>query len=190
MGMPLLAWHEFGQIAIHADDNTAIKGSTLRRYFANLYLARGGGNPTSLATSPCHPFILVGGANGDVFATNPLSRIVDAGRSQTWQQMWFTHEWRRIAANESIDGISVSLAENGTRGITRIAEGFKAENIALAGEGPKNQKWNRHQGTAYTTVYEEKSAITAVAWNPNPHVGGWAAAGMGDGLLRIEDLSI
>ncbi len=50
--------------------------------------------------------------------------------------------------------------------------------------------YKTHNGVMFATVYEEASAVTALAWNPNLHVGGWAAAGMGSGLVRIEDLAI
>ena len=181
MGLPLLVWHDFGQIAIHAEENSAIKGSTIRHFFSSITLARAKSNGTSIAGSPCHPFVLVGCANGDVFATNPLSRVVDGGKSEPWQQTWFAHEWRRLETQE------------GTKtpnGISRFIEGLKAESVPLVSDGRSSRKHDGHQGTAFTTVYEEKSATTAVAWNPNLHVGGWAAAGMGNGLLRVEDVSI
>jgi transcription factor C subunit 6 len=40
------------------------------------------------------------------------------------------------------------------------------------------------------SIYEEKSAITALSWNPNLRFGTWAVAGMGSGLLRVEDIGI
>lgn len=40
------------------------------------------------------------------------------------------------------------------------------------------------------TNYEERSAITALDWNPNPNCGTLAAAGTGTGLLRVEDLGV
>jgi transcription factor C subunit 6 len=181
MGLPLLIWHDFGQIAIYAEDNSAIKGSTIRHFFSSITLARAKSHGTSIASSPCHPFILVGCADGDVFATNPLSRVVDGGKTEPWQQTWFAHEWRRPETQE---------LTNERNGISRFVEGLKAQSVPLTGDGRSSQKHNRHQGTAFTTVYEEESAVTAVAWNPNSHVGGWAAAGMGDWLVRVEDISI
>ena len=195
MGLPLLIWHDFGQVAIQAEDNTTVKGSTLRRFFAGIALAKAKSNATSIASSPCHPSILIGCADGDVFATNPLNRVVDAGRSETWQQTWFTHKWRRPSVEQSPSGqidLSAELPAHEGDGICRLTEGFKAEFQSLGplGDGRRGQKHNRYLGTAFTTVYEEQSAITALGWNPNLHVGGWAAAGMGDGLLRVEDISI
>lgn len=178
MGLPLLSWNDFGQFAIHGEDNFAIKGRTIRSLFSNSLLARGRSIPTSLASSPCHPSLLIGCANGEVFATNPLGRMIDPGKNETWQQIWFAHEWKRPSETESDESVEP---------LSRITEGFKAERIGLSDEG---QKYSLHEGTKFTTIYEEKSAVTALAWNPNPHVGGWAAAGMGDGLLRVEDISI
>ena len=201
MGLPLLVWNDFGQIAIHTDDTSAVKGSTLRRIFAKIVLAKATSNATSIASSPCHPFILVGCAGGEVFSTNPLNKVVESGKSETWQQAWFEHEWRRPDIQSAIGNAASSTAglsqvttgtdkaAVGSKGISRFVEGLKAAFVPLAGYG-HNEKHNRHYGTAFTTVHEERSAITAVAWNPNLHVGGWAAAGMGGGLLRVEDIAI
>ena len=38
------------------------------------------------------------------------------------------------------------------------------------------------------TIFEENSAITKVAWNPNLKFGTWAVAGTYGGYLRVEDL--
>ena len=42
----------------------------------------------------------------------------------------------------------------------------------------------------FLTIYEEEQAITCLAWCPAVECGGWAAAGMGSGLLRVEDIAI
>ena len=46
------------------------------------------------------------------------------------------------------------------------------------------------ESLAYDTLYEEEQAVTCVAWNPNPRVGGWAAAGLANGVVRVEDLGV
>jgi transcription factor C subunit 6 len=74
------------------------------------------------------------------------------------------------------------------RGLSRFVEGFRAEKTSVTPRAGETQPNSKH-GMSYTTIYEEKTAITALAWNPNVHVGGWAAAGMADGLLRIEDIA-
>ena len=40
------------------------------------------------------------------------------------------------------------------------------------------------------SIYEEEQAVTCISWSPNVQTGGWAAAGMANGLLRVEDLAI
>ena len=92
------------------------------------------------------------------------------------------------AVDNSVEDRLNSQASLSDVGLSRLSEGFKAERIALTSNERNMHK--QQDGTAFSTIYEEKSAITALAWNPNPHVGGWAAAGMGSGLLRIEDLAV
>ncbi|KAF2111758.1 hypothetical protein BDV96DRAFT_581726 [Lophiotrema nucula] len=74
--------------------------------------------------------------------------------------------------------------------LTRITEGFKAKPVRLQYSKPGKKRKLPHQGGKYLTVYEEPSAITCVAWNPNVQWGTWACAGMGDGLLRVEDIGV
>ena len=143
------------------------------------------------------------------FATNPLRRVTES-KVDIWQQTWFAHEWRRPpdeelsrqldptdqpSASHGVEQIS-SAPDKGANvliveenGISRMLDGFKAERISLAVDGRTAQRYNQLDGTHFATIFEEKSAITALAWNPNPHVGGWAAAGMGDGLLRVENIA-
>lgn len=40
------------------------------------------------------------------------------------------------------------------------------------------------------SIFEEEQAVTCVAWNPNLNTGGWAAATMANGLIRVEDLAV
>lgn len=80
--------------------------------------------------------------------------------------------------------------------MARITEGYKADKTLLkdpttessAGTKPTKMMKTTNGGIA-AVVYEEGTAITALSWNPNMCCGGWAAAGMGDGLLRIEDIA-
>lgn len=39
-------------------------------------------------------------------------------------------------------------------------------------------------------IFEEEQAVTCLCWNPNIQTGGWAAAGMANGLIRVEDLAV
>lgn len=45
-------------------------------------------------------------------------------------------------------------------------------------------------GTIITTIFEEETNVTSVAWNPNQVCAGWASAGMGCGLVRVEDVAL
>ncbi|KAJ9649558.1 hypothetical protein H2201_007166 [Coniosporium apollinis] len=72
--------------------------------------------------------------------------------------------------------------------LIRITDGFKIEQPGLI--HPDNQFHNVADGSVYSTIFEEETAVTQVCWNPNLHCGGWAAAGMGSGLLRVEDLAL
>ena len=74
-----------------------------------------------------------------------------------------------------------------------IANGaMRPRGIGLGGgtKHPGNKSNAPQTKVGYTTVFEEKGGVTAVAWNPNAHVGGWAAAGMGSGLVRVENLAV
>lgn len=200
-----MAWHDHLQLAIHTEDNYRVIASPLRRFFVNITVGRAESNATALATSPCHPFVLMGSAKGEVFSVNPIKKILDS-KPTTWQQSWFAHEWRRPRVEKSpllaeaqapLDGQdaagadrphgATSSGQEEKAGLSRIVEGFKIErNHAMKDD---RVGYNAHNGVAYTTVYEEESAVTAVAWNPNLAFGGWAAAGMGDGLVRVENIA-
>lgn len=86
-------------------------------------------------------------------------------------------------------------------GLARLTTGFRLESLRT-GKGkdehdsksyyrPKGgkQKAGDPAPVSTSTIYEKEAAIKVVAWNPNLSAGGWAAAGMGDGLLWVEDLS-
>lgn len=209
VGHNTLAWIEHAKSAITVEDNLTVRTYPLRRWFSTIGVGKVKNMPTCIATSPCHPFVLIGTTGGEVTGVSPLRRIIDGGKVTLWQQEWFRHEWRRPTpeeknAAENLDSeiMPMEVEPNATReqvalsndetkarlgktGLTRISEGFKAEKIALDGKSAPNTK----NGVLFKTIHEENSAITALAWNPNLHVGGWAAAGMANGLLRIEDLA-
>ncbi|KAF2208091.1 hypothetical protein CERZMDRAFT_49997 [Cercospora zeae-maydis SCOH1-5] len=197
IGQPVMLWHEFMKSALSAEDNQIVRAYPLRRWFGTIGLTKCKSHVSCIAASPCHPFILTGTVGGDVSGTNPIRRVADGGKSTLWSQTWFSHEWRR--PNEE-DGATATVAHDGganvsedktyigRSGLTRFVEGYKAEKITLQNVigAPSS---NARNGILYTTIYEEKTAVTAVAWNPNLQVAGWAAAGMADGLLRVEDIA-
>ena len=85
--------------------------------------------------------------------------------------------------------------EGGREGISRFTEGYKLDHDELnptsgekKGKGFQNNRIDELNPKA--TVYEVESGVRKVVWNPNLGWGGWVAAGMGSGLVRVEDLSL
>ncbi|USW55743.1 Putative WD40/YVTN repeat-like-containing domain superfamily [Septoria linicola] len=193
IGQPVILWNEFIKCALSAEDNHIVRAYPLRRWFGTIGLTKCQSHVSCMAVSPCHPFILTGTVGGDVVGNNPIRRVADGGKGTLWSQTWFSHEWRRptqeeeTAADAPPDNAGNKTAF-GMTGLTRFVDGFKVERITLQ-NSTAGASSNARNGILFTTIYEEKTAITAVAWNPNLHVGGWAAAGMADGLLRVEDIA-
>jgi transcription factor C subunit 6 len=73
--------------------------------------------------------------------------------------------------------------------LVRISEGYKAVQQGIAHSSVSKRKGNPEIGRSIS-IFEEQSAVTALAWNPNLRYGTWAVAGMGSGLLRVEDVGI
>jgi transcription factor C subunit 6 len=238
-------WHEHTQSFILADDNYMLRSNTIRRYYTNLYNMRSESSVVCCASSPVHPGILLGGADGTVQAGNPIAKLLNE-KEIPWQQIWFKHEWRpsvdkltlKVAGQtgdeEEEDQIMTDAGQPSTSNATtndetvtgdappattsastpasssgshphtpnpqrkvtpevlaqplaRITEGFKVQRVNLGQSKPYN---SATAGGKYVTIFEEPSAVTTVAWNPNLKFGTWAVAGMGDGLLRVEDLNV
>jgi len=205
VGQAPLVWSESCQSALNPDENFAVRASPVRRFHATYTVAKAESLVVDLAVSPVHPFLLVGGANGDVMATNPFRRVLSS-KAPVWQQVWFNHEWRGPVRSNVVQKAANGSESNGTTGagaqraqaspsadifaqpLVRMSEGFKLETSRLLQQ--EGSAKNIEEGTVFTTIYEEKSAITCLAWNPNLRCGGWAAAGMGSGLVRVEDIAL
>lgn len=181
-------WNDFCQTAVVMDDNFALKGLPLRRFFTTVALGRAKSVGTSLATSPCHPFVLMGTAHGEVTGLNPMRRIIQP-KVLPLVQSWFGHEWRRPTEAE-LAGESNGPDGIGPYGLSRITEGLKVEQGQRTyREGSMQNSKDKEHGLHFHTVHEEETAISSLAWNPNREFGSWAAAGLADGLLRVEDLA-
>lgn len=87
---------------------------------------------------------------------------------------------------EPVSNASASTTPNPIleRPLGRFLEGHKVEEVAGIYINTADE------ARFYATIYEENTAITRVAWNPNVKYGGWAAAGTGSGLVRVEDIAI
>ncbi|CAO2647928.1 Nn.00g088500.m01.CDS01 [Neocucurbitaria sp. VM-36] len=217
------AWHEHTQSFAMPDEHYILKHNPIRRYYHNLYSMRSDSSITRISASPVHPGVLIGGAEGNVEASNPVGRITNY-KVIPWQQKWFVHEWRRpveelvvkpAAAAEDVEMVeggpvedlpSTATADDkaantsGSRPnkvpqsvlsqpLVRITEGYKATQPGIQHSVTSKKPTNPEVGKGIT-VFEEQSAITALAWNPNLKFGTWAVAGMGSGLLRVEDIGV
>lgn len=207
-------WHEQTQSFIAPDEHYMLKHNPIRRYYHNLYSMRALSSITRCASSPVQPAILIGGADGRVEASNPIGRITNY-KIIPWQQTWFAHEWRgpvdKLIAKPP--GQDVEMSEGGPVGeiatsedataakANSIPDSFLSQPLARITEGYKATQPGIQHSTSMVkkkeleiavgiTIYEEPSAITALAWNPNLKFGTWAVAGMGDGLLRVEDVGV
>lgn len=150
----------------------------LRCFYASIACGKLGSAPGPgqgiVDVGKCHSSIAAGGADGSVIITNPMRKALgrkDAG----WQQVVFKHEWVRRPGQGPHQGMS------------RITEGYKGEMVYFGlqhGSKPK-------ESVAKSTIYEEETAVTALAWNPNNcGCGGWLAVGWGSGLVRIQDMAV
>ncbi|EEP82504.1 predicted protein [Uncinocarpus reesii 1704] len=175
MGTPNLSYSPFFQTFVTTDEADYVRMHPVRRFFAPVLTLRSTSNVTSVAPcSPCHPTILVGSAGGVAMASNPLQRLLNS-KNKHFQQTWFSHEW----VHRKNDG-------NGERiGVSRFYEGFKAEIPNLLRSAPQGKI-----SSNVMTIYEEETAVTVLAFNPNESCAGWTCAGLGCGLLRVEDLTL
>jgi transcription factor C subunit 6 len=184
----IAVWNDFCQNALVMDDNFALKGLPLRRFFTTISLGRARSVGTALATSPCHPFVLIGTAHGEVTGSNPMRRIIQP-KVLPLLQTWFTHEWRRPTELEAA-GDEAGPETIGTHGLSRFLEGQKVEQGQRTyREGTMQNSDDKEHGLHFHTVHEEETAVSSLAWNPNKECGAWAAAGLADGLVRVEDLA-
>ncbi|MCJ1473786.1 hypothetical protein MMC13_002437 [Lambiella insularis] len=187
-----LDYHPHIQSFVAPEDSDFIQALPLRRFFSIISFAKAPGQVMCIAVGKVHASTLTGSADGTVFATNPLRKVSQLKASQ-YQQTWFRHEWaptpkapERMQSGDSGEDETGSNGRNVPReGTSRITEGYKVESLRII----KTEKGNSY-GNPYVTIHEEETGITQVAWNPNLHCGGWAAAGMGTGLVRVEDLAI
>lgn len=87
---------------------------------------------------------------------------------------WFLHEW---AAGK----------DEQTPNTSRFTDDLEVENLSLVRNVEGGKVVN---GIMTITIYDEQQHVIATNWNPNQHCAGWAAAGLGSGLVRVEDLAM
>ncbi|KAG9756869.1 hypothetical protein KCU73_g4700, partial [Aureobasidium melanogenum] len=209
VGRSVLVWHEFAQVILTVDDNFTLVAFPIRRFFRQISFTRYKSSVACLAHSPVHPFVMAGCIGGEAISNNPLRRAYE-NKVPIWNQTWFTHEWRQRrrstekstsigasngdevmtdAPNEPEDHVTStkSAADSTPQEISRVLEGFKCKEIKLF--NTEDAFTHRENGAVYSTVYDLKTSIKSMSWNPNLHVGGWIAAGIANGFVRVEDIA-
>lgn len=178
MGSLDVTYSPFLRSFVSTNENGAIRTLPVRRFFSGVNSLRHESLITS--TAPCssfHPSFLVGTAGGDAISSNPLRKLTSS-RERIWQQTWFVHEW--VPGKPQTQAANVPTIETKVNaGVSRFYDGFKAEKPLLS----------TNSTTLDLNIFEEGTAVTALAWNPNAEFAGWACAGLGCGLVRVEDLS-
>jgi transcription factor C subunit 6 len=154
-----------------------------------------------IAVGRTHPFLLVGSVDGSIWAFNPQYELIHARRKLTDRIKVLQHEHRPpIHFNET------SPAHE--RGASRILQGFmpekslharsaetkaqkkKAKAKKAEEEDGEGDDASGHADPTKGILHEPLTRITAMAWNPNPGFGCWAAAAMGSGVVRVMDLGL
>ncbi|KAI9786617.1 MAG: hypothetical protein M1839_006168 [Geoglossum umbratile] len=171
-GSHALAWCDPVQGVLIGEESDNTRVYPVRRFFSASSCVRHDGTVYCLAVGTAHPVVLGAGTDGDVIITNPLRRTVNL-RLCHFQQTWFKHEYSPKSG-----------------GISRITEGYAPEKTSLSYTQSGRDVWMVEDGAVLVTIFEERSAVTQVCWNPNISFGGVAAAAMGSGLVRVEDLAI
>ncbi|KAI9864428.1 MAG: hypothetical protein M1824_005131 [Vezdaea acicularis] len=210
MAPSAIAWCDALQSVLALGEDLNIKAHPIRRFYSSVQVGKVGCAAGALAVGACSPILLVGGLDGKVLGLNPLRRMFGGKNAVGWGQVWFAHEWARgvSKAERGADGDTAEEAEvqradehddtnpdsaeadktervpptpTPPPGIVRILDGFKL----LPTPSPPTKN-----GVLLATIYEDRTAVRALAWNPDIKYGGWAAAGMGSGLVRVQDLAL
>ncbi len=176
LGSSILAWSDTTQSVLCTEENNTIRSLSLRHFSTSTTIARLHAPVSCITSGVTHSSVMAGGLEGSVELMNPMRRLF-LHKGPTTQLKWFLHEWS--GRNE----------KGGKNGICRITEGFKLDSPPLL-KNTQSSKARLLDGTLSATIYEEKTAVTHVTWCPSVRCGGWAAAGMGSGLIRIEDLAV
>ena len=211
--IPTIAWHEQSQTAVSGDDFLSVRCSPIRQIERQITFGRMSSPLTSLAGSLYHSSTLMGTSNGSVSVINPLRKAAPTrDRESVFRQEWFRHEWRRPprlteSEDNPSDGSSDSRQQQTKATATvRLTTGFIVEDVS---ESSKANAEKRHEDGSYpfpsqfrlsreigreeinpVTIHHEAARANCLRWNPNLCAGGWAAAGMGSGLVWVEDLCV
>lgn len=179
-----------------SDESDFLRMYPQRRIFSSTSICKATSSVSAISRgSLSHPAILYGSVGGDAVISNPLSRALTS-RGRHFEQKWFCYEWLRSptaaadtdTGNENMSTGAGDSADAYAPGISRFIDLLPAEvPVLLATQLHDKRTLN---GVAGLTIFEEETAVTSISWNPNASCASWAAAGMGSGLIRVEDLAI
>ncbi|KAL1958271.1 hypothetical protein VTO42DRAFT_4779 [Malbranchea cinnamomea] len=178
MGSMNVVYSPFLRGFISPNEAGAVRFLPVRRFFSAMSIMKDESLISSIA--PCslfHPSVLVGTTSGKTIASNPFRKLASS-KERVWQQNWFTHEYipGKRQGHEAGRDVPATVESSGA---SKFYDGFKAVAPGLA----------TNVASLKLAVFEEGTAVTALSWNPNEQCAGWASAGLGCGLIRVEDLS-
>lgn len=174
LGTMQISYYPHLQAFVSSDENDFVRGLSTRRFYTSTLIGKIPSTITTIASgSRWHPSVMVGCTEGSIFCFNPLRRFLHA-KEAYYHTRWFLHEW---AAGK----------DEQTPNTTRFTDDLEVENLSLVRNVEGGKVVN---GVLTITIYDEQQHVIATNWNPNQHCAGWAAAGLGSGLVRVEDLAM
>ncbi|OKL63136.1 hypothetical protein UA08_01621 [Talaromyces atroroseus] len=175
LGNMQISYYPYLQAFVSSDEHDAVRGLSVRRFFTSTSIGRLPSAISAIANgSRWHPSVMAGCTEGSIYIFNPLRRFMHAKESH-FHARWFLHEW---AAGK----------DEQTPNTSRFMDDIEVESLSLLRSLKADGKIVN--GMLTLTIYDEEQHITNVDWNSNQHCAGWAAAGMGSGLVRVEDLAM
>lgn len=115
----------------------------------------------SVGTSINHPFVISGGSDGTLAMGNCVRRVMVGAR--------YTHSY----GYSVLWRFEYSKKENKYR----LFEGLRSDGFVKAQANAKNR-----------VTFPDNVAVTCVQWNNNVVAGGWYAAGLTSGLIRVDSV--
>ncbi|KAK4158071.1 hypothetical protein C8A00DRAFT_39623 [Chaetomidium leptoderma] len=220
----LLCWNEpmQGFMALYPSStpNTTI-AFLHHRYFCQARSITTGPNTlTCVSAGTTHPFILVGCADGSVFACNALQKLFKQKGEPLRKLKIFEHEYKPIDPETQAppDGAGATAM---VRGAARILQGFLPEENddprtekrkemdrkkRAAKKKKAGKKKRRNAGdedeaedreaeiderlASRVVIHEPLTRLTTIQWNPNVQFSCWAACAMASGLIKVMDLGV
>lgn len=219
----MLCWNELmqGFMALYPSSTPTTTVAFLHhRYFCQARSTITGPNSvTCVSAGASHPFILVGSADGSVYACNALQKLFRQKGEPLQKLKIFEHEYRPLESQPSDETNAFR-----PRGAARILQGFlsevnddprteKRKEIDRKKRLAKKKDASKKKGRAKkgadaedevedreaeiddrlasrAITHEPLTRITTIAWNPNLRFSCWAACAMGSGLIKVMDLGV